>query len=372
MPQMDAVFGFSWSKLLKPHSAVRFYTHADIISSMLVYSPRYLEHSLAQHPENNQRLKAIIRLLEEKKVFEKVPLLEPAQAREEDILRAHAKEVLERVRSASLRGGTMLDPDTYVTRNSFEVAMLAAGGAITGVEKVLNGTSRYCFALVRPPGHHATKQRSMGFCLFNNVAVAAKYAVEKHALEKIFILDYDVHHGNGTQDIFYSSSQVLFASLHQYPFYPGTGSADEIGRGDGKGYTLNIPLPAGTGDADYLKAIDEIVLPVLKQFKPELMLVSAGYDAHVSDMIGGMNLSTSCYYRISELLKKNFGGGIVFSLEGGYNLDALAECVYAALAPLFGLEFEAEESKHEDKEISVYARKRIEEVKKELKDYWQL
>ncbi|MDI6654324.1 MAG: histone deacetylase [Candidatus Hydrothermarchaeota archaeon] len=337
---------------------------------MIIYSERYLEHNLEYYPENSNRLKAVMKLLTKKDVFEKVPLVEPTYAKKEDILRVHTPEHFEFIKHLSEKGEATIGADTYVNSKSFDTAMLSSGGIISCVDKYFEGY-KYSFALIRPPGHHAETNRSMGFCLFNNIAVGAKYAMEKYGLKKIFVLDYDVHHGNGTQEIFYSSKNVLYLSLHQYPLYPGTGSTREMGKDEGRGYTINVPLPQKTCDKSYLRVFDEVVIPVMKEFRPELILVSAGYDAHHSDPLGGMRLSSRCYYEIAKKLKLGTKAGIIFGLEGGYNTDALANSVFATLAALFELgEEPAEMPLEENKKITSYVDSRIAAVKKNLSSYW--
>lgn len=332
---------------------------------MIVYSERYKEHNLEHHPENNLRLLSVMKLLTKKDVFEEVPLFEPAPARREDLLRIHYLEHLENIKRLSEGGGATIGMDTYLTPNSYEISKLSAGGVLTCVDKFYEGY-KYSFALIRPPGHHAEQGRAMGFCLFNNIAVGVKYAIAKYGAEKILILDYDVHHGNGTQEIFYSDPRVFYISLHQYPHYPGTGSIEEAGEGEGKGYNLNIPLPPKTSDKSYLKAIDEIVLPAMRKFRPEVVFVSAGYDAHHSDPLGGLELSHSCYYEVAQRLKAN-NTGIIFALEGGYNLEGLARSVYATLIPIFDLKDEVLEAPwEEDPRISQYVDSRIAIIKEKF------
>jgi acetoin utilization deacetylase AcuC-like enzyme len=329
---------------------------------MIVYSEKYLEHNKEYHPENNQRLRSIMNLLTKKDVFEKVPLVEPYAAREEDILKVHTKEHLEFIKAFS---GRMVDADTYVTNNSYETALLAAGGILTCVDSYRDYD--YSFALVRPPGHHAETNRAMGFCLFNNVAMGARHAMDKFGLKRIFILDFDVHHGNGTQEIFHSTPEVLFFSIHQHPLYPGTGSLEESRR-----HIIDVPFPPGTADDSYLRAIDEIAMPVMREFKPELVFISAGYDGHYSDPLGGMNLTSRCYYEISKRLVQDKIRAI-FTLEGGYNLDALARSVYASMTPIFGLEEEPlEESLKEDERVTEYINSKLRVAKKRISEYWNL
>ncbi len=334
---------------------------------MIVYSERYLEHDMKFHPENNNRLRKTMSLLTKKNVFDSVALIEPEPASKDDILRAHTDDHIKSIIEMSKSGGGMMGPDTYITENSFDIAMLSAGGIITALKQ---GEYNYAFTLTRPPGHHATSDEAMGFCIFNNVAVGAKYAMEKLDKKRVFILDFDVHHGNGTQDIFYKDSNVLYSSLHQYPLYPGTGRIDEVGSEGGEGYTLNIPLPPKTTDNQYLSVIDEVVLPVLKEFDPDLILVSSGYDGHYDDPLGDMSLSSHVYYNISKRLKR-LGVQTIFTLEGGYNLEALSNSIYATMAPVFNLEDDFfDVPLEENKKLDEYIANRIETVKKTHSKFW--
>ena len=256
-------------------------------------------------------------------------VLAPRAATDEDLRRVHTAEHVESIKQAEGRAA-MLDADTYMSPESVEVARLAAGAVLTAIDHVMDGSPRSrAFALVRPPGHHAEANRAMGFCLFNSVAVGAAWA-RTRGLQRVAIVDYDVHHGNGTQWIFYDDPTVLYVSSHQYPFYPGTGSADETGSGAGTGYTLNLPLLAGSTDADYQRAYQDVALPSLRRFNPELMLVSAGFDAHERDPLGGMRMTTDGYATLTSMLLEAADdmcqGRIVFVTEGGYDTSALAEC----------------------------------------------
>ncbi|HEX5692679.1 MAG TPA: histone deacetylase, partial [Roseiflexaceae bacterium] len=230
--------------------------------------------------------------------------------------------------------------DTYTTSGSYDAALLAAGAAVAAVDAVADGRAQNAFALVRPPGHHATPYRPMGFCLFNNIAIAARHALMAHKLERIAIVDYDVHHGNGTQDCFYDDGQVLFCSSHAWPLYPGTGSSQEVGEEAGYGLTLNVPLPHGVGDQGFRQCYGELIAPALREFQPQLILVSAGFDAHWADPLGPLALSVAGYAALTQQLKSLAetlcDGKIVLVLEGGYNLDALAASVVAALRVLLG------------------------------------
>jgi len=305
-----------------------------------VYDPIYLEHDTGQHVENAKRLEAIISHLEQTGLKQQLIPIKPGAASIEELSLVHHKQHISHIQDVAQRGGGWLDADTVMSPNSYEVAVYAAGGAIRATEAVMDGEVNSAFALVRPPGHHATPQRAMGFCLFNNVAIATKYALAKYKLERILIIDFDVHHGNGTQATFYDNPQVLYISTHQYPFYPGTGSIEESGVGEAKGTTVNIPLPAGCGDAEYLQTFEQIVVPVAKWFKPQLILVSAGYDLHWADGIAMMQVSVTGFTQmvkiIKELADELCNGHLVFSLEGGYNLTALAASVKATFDVLLG------------------------------------
>ena len=298
------------------------------MSTAYVYSPIYLEHDLPSHPENACRLKHVLDVLEREGMFERVSLLEPRPATNEELGRVHVVEHIALVQRVAQAGGGNLDSDTYVSPRSFDAALVAAGGLVRAVEAVLAGEVENGFALVRPPGHHATPTRSMGFCLFNNVAVAARAALASGRAERILIVDFDVHHGNGTQDVFASDPAVFYISTHQYPYYPGTGHWSERGSGAGEGSVLDVPLPPGVGDAGYARVFAELVEPLAERFQPDLILVSAGYDAHWNDPLAQMNLSLSGYAWLGRdlvsMAEQLCEGRIVFALEGGYQLDVLA------------------------------------------------
>ena len=306
----------------------------------LIYHPIYMEHDTGLHCETAQRLITVTGYLKNTGTLEKLISLKPQAATVEQIARVHTPSYISGVESFVKRGGGYLDGDTVASPASYEAAIYAAGGSISAVDAVMSGDVTYAFALVRPPGHHAVRDAAMGFCIFNNVAIAARDAIAKHNLERVLIVDFDVHHGNGTQDAFYSESSVLYFSTHQYPFYPGSGGVDEIGSGEGEGYTVNVPMPGGCGDAEYMRAFEEVLVPVAKRYKPQLILVSAGYDAHWADSIASMQVTTTGYARMAAILKdladELCGSKLVFALEGGYNVEALAESVDATINVLLG------------------------------------
>jgi len=295
----------------------------------VVYDPIYLRHDTGEHPEKAKRLEAVTGRLKRKGPWQELTQIAPRPATVAELERVHSAGLIRLVRETAERGGGMLDPDTIVSPDSYEAALYAAGGVIKAVEAVAAAEVESAFALVRPPGHHATRERSMGFCLFNNAAVAAAYALNDLDLSRVLILDWDVHHGNGTQDIFEHEPRVCYISLHQSPFYPGSGLATETGCGN----LVNIPLPAGCGDAEYLLAMDEIITPAARRFQPELILVSAGFDGHWTDPLASMKLSITGYAEIARrtlrLARELCRGRLAVTLEGGYNLSALAGSVKA-------------------------------------------
>jgi acetoin utilization deacetylase AcuC-like enzyme len=291
-----------------------------------------LEHLPGEgHPERPGRLSAVQARLTEAGLLAELDARAPRPAREEELLRVHGAEHVALVRRACAAAPVALDGDTSVSPRSWDAALRAAGGVLEACERVLDGTWSNAFCAVRPPGHHAEKDRAMGFCLFNNVAVAAAALRAEHGLERVAILDWDVHHGNGTQHLFEEDGSVFYASLHQWPLYPGTGAEDERGRGAGEGATRNCPLPAGAGEREWLGALEDVLLPELDAFAPQFVLISAGFDAHRLDPLAGTCLEEPAYAALSarmlELAARHAGGRLVSVLEGGYHLEALASCV---------------------------------------------
>ena len=306
----------------------------------LVYTPIYLGHDTGRHAEHADRLIAVLSHLDREGLLEGRRIFEPAPAPFEAIAAVHDSALIERVLEAAEAGGRWLDADTVVSPGSYEAAVYASGGALVAVDAALGDDPARVFVLSRPPGHHATPTRAMGFCLFNHVAVAAQYALDGHGLERLAIVDWDVHHGNGTQDIFYASDRVFYASVHQWPLYPGTGRREETGAGPGRGFTLNVPLPPGADDGDYLRVFDEEILPRVRAFGPQLLFVSAGYDAHREDPLGMERLTEEGFAaltrRVAALAEECCAGRLVLVLEGGYHPQALARSVAATLAVLDG------------------------------------
>lgn len=304
------------------------------------YHPLFLKHlEGVRHPENPRRLEVILEYLKLQGVWEKLTRIRPAAADVGRIETNHAKDYVEIVRESCrepLR--TLDDGDTLVTADSFRAAERAVGAVLQAVDALLAGKAASAFCAVRPPGHHAEYDRAMGFCLFNNVAIAARYAREKYGLDRVFILDWDVHHGNGTQHSFESSREVFYCSIHQWPLFPGTGSRDETGSGGGAGFTMNFPLPAGAGEKEYFQILQEKILPAVREFQPQLFIISAGFDAHGNDPLAGMRLNAASFGEMTRLVRQELvslnGVKILSVLEGGYNLTALAESVFEHLKAL--------------------------------------
>ena len=305
-----------------------------------VYDPIYLKHDTGPHVETAERLEATISHLEQTGLKQQLTPIKPRAASIEELSLVHDKRYIAHIQSVAQEGGGWLEPDTVMSSRSYEAALYAAGGAITATEAVMNGEVGSAFALVRPPGHHATAHQAMGFCLFNNIAIAAKHALAKYKLERVGIIDFDVHHGNGTQGTFYDNPQVLYISTHQYPLFPGTGTIEETGSGAARGTTINIPLPTGCGNVEYLQSFEQIIVPTIKRFKPQLILVSAGYDAHWADGIAYMQVSITGFAQMIRILKELAdelcSGRLALSLEGGYNLSALAATIKATFDVLLG------------------------------------
>ncbi len=299
----------------------------------LVKDPRFVEHNPGQdHPECPGRLEHIQTMLQNSRLSFHEKAVRAAT--EEEILSTHGKEYIQFMEGA--RGKAVsLDPDTRTSLRSVDLAYEAAGACVDLAQSIAKGEDAPGMALIRPPGHHATDKRPMGFCLFNNLAVAANSLLDQGLAERVAIYDWDVHHGNGTQDIFYEDPRVLFTSTHQWPFYPGTGNPAETGRGKGEGYTINVPLPAGTTDAKLLEVSKNYLIPKIKDFAPDIILVSAGYDAYIHDPVGGFGITDSGFYELSALWRQAAeelcSGKIVGFLEGGYHLQGLADCVAQTL-----------------------------------------
>lgn len=304
-------------------------------------SDLFLMHDPGQHhPERIERLRVIYNLLDKPEVFKKFvfPSFDPAKRAE--ITRNHEPALVDRVGETAGKAVAFLDQDTATSAKSYEAARNAAGAVIAGVDLIVSGEVDNGFALVRPPGHHAARDRSMGFCLFNNIAIAAHHALAHHALKRVMIVDWDLHHGNGTQFSFYDSAQVLYCSTHQYPYYPGTGANEEVGTGTGAGYTINVPLPGGRDDRDYAAIFNDIIIPIGREYQPELILVSAGFDIYQGDPLGSMRVSPAGFAYLTRSLQQLAAavcdGRLLVSLEGGYNLKGQRHGGVAVLSELLG------------------------------------
>ncbi len=304
----------------------------------IVYDQDYLVHTQKGHPECRERLEHIFSALQKEELKNKLQFEKPFPASVDDLALVHDPAYIRSIEKACDSGRRSLDMDTYIVPQSYRVGLLSAGGVITGLKMVMERGPKKTFVLNRPPGHHAERSRAMGFCLFNNVAVAANVARRDYGLKKVAIVDWDVHHGNGTQHTFEDKREVLFISTHQYPSYPGTGSLDEVGSGEGAGFTVNIPLPPGCGDDEYLEVFDQVIVPVIDLYQPELLIVSAGQDAHYRDHLAGMNLTERGYYNMASALASAADrwseGRILLCLEGGYNLQGQAKAVTQVLSAL--------------------------------------
>jgi acetoin utilization deacetylase AcuC-like enzyme len=295
-----------------------------------IYHSDFLKHDTGiGHPERPQRLEALIQHLLGTPLWSQLLHLSPEPAALEWVHAIHLEKYTSMIKSRCHVGEHILDEgDTHVSKDSYEVALLAAGSVLMAVDEVMTGKLDRAFCAVRPPGHHAGTSSVMGFCLFNNVAIGARYAQRKHNLKRVAIVDWDVHHGNGTQQIFYEDDTVFYVSLHQFPYYPGTGSTSERGAGPGEGFTLNCPMGAGSVDKDYVDAFQTHILPALHGFRPEILFISAGFDAHKDDPLAGIHLTEESFARMTNMLldgtKESCEGRVVSVLEGGYNLQALA------------------------------------------------
>jgi acetoin utilization deacetylase AcuC-like enzyme len=307
----------------------------------IVKDNRYMDHvANTYHPESHQRLEVLYRMLQETEMKGKFIEVQPRMATREELELIHVPRYIQLVASTAGQACTMLDPDTYACSKSYETAKLAAGGTLVAVDRVLGGELDNAFAFVRPPGHHAESNRAMGFCLFNNVAIAAGYALKTHKLRKALIIDWDLHHGNGTQHSFYERADVLYFSTHQFPYYPGTGYVNEVGSGTGKGFTVNVPLSPGPGDAEYMQIFEDILEPIAMEYKPDVVFVSAGFDIYYQDPLGGMQVTPEGFANLAKIVlefaKETCKGKVIFVLEGGYHLDGLRDSVKDVLKTMRG------------------------------------
>ncbi len=305
-----------------------------------VYDPRFLEHDMGHgHPESPERLRAIVARLEASGLLAQLTRIAPAKAEDRWITKVHAPSYVHALNAHQPASGRVqLDPDTSMSPGSLAAAYLAAGGALAACDAVIRGEVAHVFCAVRPPGHHAEHNRAMGFCFFNNVAIAARYLQQQHGLARILIVDWDVHHGNGTQHTFEEDRSVLFFSTHQYPHYPGTGRATETGTGEGEGYTINVPMSGGEGDEEYVDVFERVLVPAADRFRPDAVIISTGFDAHRDDPLANMGLTEAGYAAltriVADIAKRHSRHRLISCLEGGYHLTALAASVEAHVRAL--------------------------------------
>lgn len=344
----------------------------------IVEDKRYLRHSAGfSHPESPERLAAIYEMLNNPLMAWKFTQIEPREATHKEIETIHSPSYVEYIASTAGQRSVYLDPDTATSPESYEIAKLAVGGVCNAIDSVMEKKVDNAFALVRPPGHHAEADSAAGFCIFNNIAIGAMHAILKHHLKKILIVDWDLHHGNGTQHSFYSDPRILYFSTHQYPYYPGTGSLQEIGQGKAEGYTINVPLSAGAGDASFVKIFRKILRPVALEFKPDLVLLSAGFDTYYQDPLGGMRVTADGFAALTRILmgiaESCCNDRFLAVLEGGYHIAGLTQSVKAVLEEmrddthcpekkLTSLEKEADENTNHI----------IKQVCSKIKPYWNL
>jgi len=353
-----------------------------VTNTAIVYSQAYLRHKTGpRHPETPSRLRAIMRELKKSGILENegCSLVEPESASVNTLQMVHGSAHIQRIRQFCGCGGGLLDKeDTVVSSESYEVARLAAGGTVKAADIVMRGKYRNSFAFVRPPGHHAGPDYPMGFCVFNNVALAATHLLENYGLDRVLILDIDAHHGNGTQQIFYRSNRVLYVSLHEDPIeFPLEGFADEVGEKEGLGYTVNVPLPYGTGDRIYLKAFNEIVAPIIDQYQPQFILVSTGFDAHYADPVGNLYLSAFSYAKIFDQMLESAAkcckGKLVAVLEGGYSLRFIGRMACAATAKMAEIPYELKDKpRYTNNKIQKNGEKMINQIKKIQSSFWNI
>lgn len=318
---------------------------ADGARTGLAYHPDFLLHDPGTgHPDRPARLEAIMDHLKSRRLLEASHTIDPAPADERWLRQVHTETFLKQLEQSAEKAPTYLDPDTALSADSYRVAKLATGAVLTAVDLIMANEIDNAFVAARPPGHHALPDRAMGFCLINHIAVATRYVQKRYGLKRILIVDWDVHHGNGTQDIFYDDPTVLYFSTHQWPYYPGTGNVTDVGIGDGAGTTLNVPLPAGAGDTEIVDAFRQKLVPAARAFEPEFVFISAGFDAHRDDPLAGLDVTASGYRQLTQVVldiaAKFAHGRVVSLLEGGYDLQALGRSVAAHVEELIGTQSE--------------------------------
>lgn len=333
--------------------------------TQIVFSDEFKKHDSAGHPENAARLSVMYDALEQSSFYKQLHFIIPEILSEALLYEVHSEEMIQLVKEISEHEDSWIDLDTYVCKSDYETARLAAGGVVSVCRNVNQGDAQNAYALIRPPGHHASEERSMGFCLFNNAALGA-HAISNKG-KRVLIFDHDVHHGNGTQSIFYERNDVMYQSFHLSPHYPGTGAIDEIGDEDGKGYTINAPVSYGHNDQAISRLLDEIFIPIATQFKPHLIIISAGYDSHHSDQLGGLKLTANIFGEIIKRFQK-IQPRIVCTLEGGYNLHWIGKCFMSQIGQMMSQPLQFADSAQGKSDVTAI----IDKIKKELRDYWEV
>ena len=335
------------------------------MKTQIAYSKDFNKHNNSGHPENAQRLDVMLNELKQTSFYNEIDFIEPRLLDEEILYSVHSGEMIQDIKDISETGDSWLDLDTYVCKSDYEIARKAASGLLQICMNIIDDKIDNGFALIRPPGHHATRTRSMGFCLFNNAAITANELAKQG--KKVLIFDCDTHHGNGTQDIFYNRKDVLYQSFHLYPHFPGTGLINEIGKDDGKGYTINAPLCRGNGNKAISNLLDEIFLPISKQFNPDIIIISTGYDSHHSDLLGGLKLTSNFFGEIILEFQK-IQPKIACTLEGGYNFNWIGKCFVSQIGQLMSQPVKFKDNYDE----SFNFQSVIDEMKNELSSFWKI
>jgi len=335
------------------------------MTTQIVFSEEFSKHNNMNHPENSSRLNVMMEEIKKAPFYNDLVFIQPESLPENMLYGIHSKRMIEQVIDLSSIGESWIDMDTYVCKSDYVTARLAAGGLLKLCNNVMRGKADNAFALIRPPGHHATKDRSMGFCLFNNAGIAANELSKQG--KKTLIFDFDVHHGNGTQDIFYDRKDVMYQSTHLSPHYPGTGAVNEIGIGDGKGYTINAPLSHGNGDNAVSKILDEVFLPIAEQFNPDLIIISSGYDSHHMDPLGGFRFTTDFFGKMTAKFQE-IQPKIVCTLEGGYNLQWIGKCLVSQLGQMTYNTVKFGDTTTESENVNDI----LHQIKNEIGSYWEI
>ena len=335
------------------------------MTTRIIYSDKFNNHNNKGHPENAQRLKIMMESLKKTKLYKDVDIVEPEILSEKKLYEIHSKRMINQVKEQSKKEESWIDLDTYVSKNDFETARLAAGGVLSACENVSKGKIENAFCMIRPPGHHATLDRSMGFCLFNNAAIAANEITKKG--KKVLIIDPDVHHGNGTQEIFYNRSDVLYQSIHLSPHFPGTGAIEDIGEDKGEGYNINAPLSFLYGNNAADQILNQVFLPIAEKFKPDLIIMTTGFDSHHSDLLGGLRFTADYFGKILKKFQE-IQPKIVCTLEGGYNKEWIGKCFTAQIAQLTHEKIDINDKISSKSNVTSL----ISEIKESLGKYWEI